>query len=1218
MNRKLICFVAAGLMLAIAGGVQAQPVDGQVLVLYWYGGGVDNNLDNLKGNARFPDIPDEVAYLTALDQPDRPLDYWGAQLMAVLTPPETGDYTFWTASDDDSEVWLSTDTDPANATMICSVEGWTGYYDWAGATGAPGDNQQSDPIPLVAGQQYYIEMLFSDGTGGGFGSVAWAGPGIGEEPTVIAGEYLAADAAWIPAGYYQAKDPSPADGELDVTMALLTWTPGTGAALHTVYFGDSPDTLAVGMGANPTPNAVYYYPLPLTPGATYYWRVDETTDTDAVYEGQVWSFTVMPLEASRPSPADGAVYVPTEIELSWAAGQAAQNHAVYVGTDEALVAAGDPSVLAATIEETSHQLTGLDPGKTYYWRVDELGGITGDVAGPVWSFSTYPTIESPVVEPGLVGLWTFDTEPESSFVALDMTGNGHDGIVKGAITFVDDFYKGAVLKLPGGSNQFVDIGPVGISGNDPTTIACWAKADHTSIPDWTLIFGFTTTGGGDGSHFNVGSLGGPGGVGAHCWGWEETIFSDREALEWHHYAMTYDGTTITYYGDGVQMDTDEAKSNERDLSIRADNVHIGSRITQDSSFPGMVDDCRVYDRVLTADEIAAIGANPDTIVWVSFHGADDAPTSGAADAGFTEAPDIGYTDLLKGAGYNVMRYVTTKTPDTAVLNAADLVIISRSVDSSHYSNDAATTWNGISAPMIILGGYPLRKQRMGYTTGNTMVDTTGDVKLTVLDPEHPVFAGIALTDGTMDNPYAGICTYPDGTSMWGISINTDAPDDDVVVLAVIADASAGPAGGTMIAEVPAGAVLNHDGGAGTDILAGPRLIFLTGAREDNAGGISSTTAGVYDLYDDGTLMLLNAVDYMLNPPPPPPSANLLTNGGFETGTQDGWGGYGDNTREVVTELVGADVPEPPAEGTYCMHVVVNSAGANFWDGGVQTYSGQVFEAGKQYTFSVWLKCATGTRMVNIKPEIAADPWTGYGDQQVTITDTWAEYHVTTPVFESDVTPTSITLHIQYEPGEFWIDDAKFYEGQYVAPPGAETVVYDFETDAQGWGNLKDGTAVTVSSETHSAGGSQSLMATIDEAAHDQQEGGWASSRDFTVDDAAGGLNILSFWYRVDDPDMNGGNIVCHWISSTEAWSGGGWYGNGLWGVLIADGQWHQQTFDLSILGADAGGWEGTWGDLPAWEFSPDLFYSFEISFGPTDNTSGSNIYIDDIVFSGPG
>jgi len=181
------------------------------------------------------------------------------------------------------------------------------------------------------------------------------------------------------------------------------------------------------------------------------------------------------------------------------------------------------------------------------------------------------------------------------------------------------------------------------------------------------------------------------------------------------------------------------------------------------------------------------------------------------------------------------------------------------------------------------------------------------------------------------------------------------------------------------------------------------------------------------------------------------------------------------------------------------------------------------------------------------------------------------------------------------------------------------VVYDFETGTQGWGGLKDGTAPTVSPETHSGGGSQSLRVTIDEAANGQQEGGWASPRDFTVDQAnvaAGGFTTLSFWYRIDDPDFNAGNFVCHWISSTESWSGGGWYGNGLWGVLVADGQWHEQTFDLSILGQAAGGWQGTWGDQTAWEFRDDLRYSIEIAVSSTNNTTGSNIYIDDIKLSG--
>jgi regulation of enolase protein 1 (concanavalin A-like superfamily) len=204
----------------------------------------------------------------------------------------------------------------------------------------------------------------------------------------------------------------------------------------------------------------------------------------------------------------------------------------------------------------------------------------------------------------------------------DDSGNGNDGTPVGDITFEDDPVMGQVVSLPGGDNQFVEVGSVGLSGNDQTTIACWAKADHTDIPDWTLIFGFTTEGGGNGSHFNVGSLGGPGGVGAHCWGWEETIFSDQEALDWHHYAMTYDGTTITYYGDGVYMDTDTGKSNVQDLSIRADNVHVGSRITQASSFPGKVDDARIYDYAMSDAEIAGLAGyvptNPITDTWSDF------------------------------------------------------------------------------------------------------------------------------------------------------------------------------------------------------------------------------------------------------------------------------------------------------------------------------------------------------------------------------------------------------------------------------------------------------------------------------------------------------------------------------------------------------------------------------------------------------------------------
>jgi hypothetical protein len=160
--------------------------------------------------------------------------------------------------------------------------------------------------------------------------------------------------------------------------------------------------------------------------------------------------------------------------------------------------------------------------------------------------------------------------------------------------------------------------------------------------------------------------------------------------------------------------------------------------------------------------------------------------------------------------------------------------------------------------------------------------------------------------------------------------------------------------------------------------------------------------------------------------------NLLENGNFETGDIAPWGGYGDNTREVVDNCAGAAVPQGPFEGDYCMHVTVNTAGANFWDGGIQ-YAIDVFESGKQYTWAAFVKSKEGDVQINMKPEIAADPWTGYGAQAFTFGEEWEEIYVTTPVFTQDVQPASLTWHVQYGPAEFWIDAVRFYEGEYVEP-----------------------------------------------------------------------------------------------------------------------------------------------------------------------------------------
>jgi uncharacterized surface protein with fasciclin (FAS1) repeats len=247
------------------------------------------------------------------------------------------------------------------------------------------------------------------------------------------------------------------------------------------------------------------------------------------------------------------------------------------------------------------------------------------------------------------------------------------------------------------------------------------------------------------------------------------------------------------------------------------------------------------------------------IAWISFHPADDQPTTAASDAGFTEAPDIGYTDLLRDAGHQVTRIVTSNNPDRSILNRFDLVIISRSVPSGHYQNEGATRWNAVETPIIVMGGYVLRQNRMGYTTGNTIPDTDRTVSLQVLNPEHPIFAGINLDAANiMTNPFAGIVTFGELVQR-GISVNTDAVAGDGTVLAIIATEGDPANNGMVIGEWLAGATM---GNATADPLNGHRLVFLSGSREQ---GITSDGAGIYDLNDDGARMFLNAVAYMVEP-----------------------------------------------------------------------------------------------------------------------------------------------------------------------------------------------------------------------------------------------------------------------------------------------------------------------------------------------------------------
>jgi len=178
--------------------------------------------------------------------------------------------------------------------------------------------------------------------------------------------------------------PDPADAAEAVGVNdNLTWTPGFGAKLHTVYFGDNFEEVSNAEAGLPQ-GATTYSPGPLEMAKTYYWRVDEF-DAISTHKGDVWSFITEGAVGS-PNPAKGAVDVTQTPVLTWVPGVFADTYEVYFGADAASLELQG----SGNLGEESFEPGQLEWNTTYYWRIDEANNANADSpwTGPLWSFTT--------------------------------------------------------------------------------------------------------------------------------------------------------------------------------------------------------------------------------------------------------------------------------------------------------------------------------------------------------------------------------------------------------------------------------------------------------------------------------------------------------------------------------------------------------------------------------------------------------------------------------------------------------------------------------------------------------------------------------------------------------------------------------------------------------------------------------------------------------------
>jgi pectate lyase/lysophospholipase L1-like esterase len=175
-----------------------------------------------------------------------------------------------------------------------------------------------------------------------------------------------------------ATDPTPATGATNVSLTQdLSWTAGSGATSHDVYFGTVDPPPFIG---NQT--ETMYDAGTMAASTTYYWRINEKNgDSNAI--GDVWIFTTVPPlpgQAADPVPNNTATNINFKKDLSWTQGSGATSHDVYFGTV-------NPPPFITNQAGTTYDTGTMAFRTTYYWRIDEknAGGTT---TGEIWSFTT--------------------------------------------------------------------------------------------------------------------------------------------------------------------------------------------------------------------------------------------------------------------------------------------------------------------------------------------------------------------------------------------------------------------------------------------------------------------------------------------------------------------------------------------------------------------------------------------------------------------------------------------------------------------------------------------------------------------------------------------------------------------------------------------------------------------------------------------------------------
>ena len=190
---------------------------------------------------------------------------------------------------------------------------------------------------------------------------------------------------------------------------------------------------------------------------------------------------------------------------------------------------------------------------------------------------------------GLVGCWTFDQAKGG--LAADSSGAGNNGRIHGA-----EFMKRGssyALKFDG-VDDYVDCGDArSLRVHQAVTVMAWVFSDGAQSGEVGLVLKKSW------SQYGLTAYQG------RCYwyisGGQNNCSAQLPPGVWHHVAGTYDGGTMRLYVGGKLVSW-------KTLSVpimSSGNLYIGRATYANSYFRGAIDDVRIYNRALSAEEIKA-------------------------------------------------------------------------------------------------------------------------------------------------------------------------------------------------------------------------------------------------------------------------------------------------------------------------------------------------------------------------------------------------------------------------------------------------------------------------------------------------------------------------------------------------------------------------------------------------------------------------------------